>query len=47
MHAVYIELNIHVTLTQTFQAIEEEVGPKLLFVDFWLQLLTSGADRLG
>ena len=42
-----LELNIYVTLTQTFQAIEEEVGPKLLFVDFWLQHLTSGADRLG
>ena len=38
---------IYVTQTQTFQAIEEEVGPKLLFVDFWLQHLTSGADRLG
>ena len=42
-----LELNIYVTLTQTFQAIEEEVGPKLLFVDFWLQHLTSGAERLG
>ena len=27
-----LELNIHVTLTQTFQAIEEEVGPKLLYI---------------
>ena len=30
-----------------FSSFEEEVGPKLLFVDFWLQHLTSGAERLG
>ena len=37
-----LELNIYVTLTQTFQAIEEEVGPKLFLLIFGLNIYPVG-----